>query len=539
MGVARKKAFLPGMRRAIALAFMLLLASCGGSSGGSGAPGEQVLHYDLRAVPEQTPQHVLVSWDDSHDEVEHYELYLAREPLDDLAHYASYQGGELIQDAQSPYTTQLSPGTWYFRVAAYSEDGRLPASHQVSLFVPVGGLNDTGITLCADLERYDHDCEHESVAGFPGQDARTGRDADGGLIKIGAGDAGFDYTRICRSGELAGEGNCPPDPVRGSADNEWGCTRDNVTGLIWEVKTPDPDDLHSEGGVFTWFRSDPSHPEGGHGDVNEGGSCPELDQCNTEAFIEAVNDNGLCGANDWRLPTPNELVGILHLGKPTPFIDSQGFENAPFFFWSATPDTAETDLPALWEVGFMSGSVESARHDTPYYYRARLVRSPDEPAPTCPGVPSSDFEIHHDTVTHIPTGLMWPRCPEGTEINASADACEMRDGEEGRYTWQAALQHAEGHAFAGYDDWRVPNHKELLSIVEYCSADVRLNPDAFPSFAALTLSDDARFWTSSPRRSWFFSGTESSWTVNFDGSLFNSASRRTSEQFLRLVRDAE
>ena len=60
------------------------------------------------------------------------------------------------------------------------------------------------------------------------------RAGTGALPKTGAGAAGFDYTKIANDGS-----ELPADAPLGSAAGEWACTRDNATGLVWEVKTDD------------------------------------------------------------------------------------------------------------------------------------------------------------------------------------------------------------------------------------------------------------------------------------------------------------
>ncbi|MDT8439856.1 MAG: hypothetical protein RQ729_12695, partial [Wenzhouxiangellaceae bacterium] len=75
-------------------------------------------------------------------------------------------------------------------------------------------LNDTGQTRCfgngALAECTAANTGDQSLR--PRQDGRFGRDAQadaGALTKIGSGAAGFDFTRICNSGEAAGSGACP------------------------------------------------------------------------------------------------------------------------------------------------------------------------------------------------------------------------------------------------------------------------------------------------------------------------------------------
>jgi hypothetical protein len=106
-----------------------------------------------------------------------------------------------------------------------------------------------------------------------------------------------------------------------------------------------------------------------------------------------------------------------------------------------------------------------------------------------PSTPSSEFLIQSggDTVLHDPTGLEWKRCPEGQDY--SDGECV---GDIVRMEWQEALLHANQQT----GDWRVPNIKELWSIVEFCSTEPAINTAIFPYPSdnnSLVLSS---FWTS-------------------------------------------
>ncbi|MBA3981386.1 MAG: hypothetical protein C0462_12375 [Alcanivorax sp.] len=513
------------------LPVLLLLAGCGGSSGGSSGGGS-VDPYGLTVARGQVPQEVVVSWHDR-DGVEHYELLLAREPLEDPEHYASYDSGELIMDAESPVTLQLEPGTWYFRVAAFADEAEFPISVEVSLFNPVGGLNDTGITPRADEDDADFDCSDELVSEFPRQDGHVGRDADSTLIKLGAGDAGFDYTRICNSGEAAGKGDCPLDPQPGAGDNDWACTRDNVTGLVWEVKVDDPEHLRYSGHAYTWYSNDLPEHDGEVGHVGRDSDCVGLAHCNTQAYTRSVNETGLCGRHDWRLPEINELAGILHMGVTQPAVDEHAFDATGGLFWAGTPSLPLGSTHDAWAAEFDGSSVATETATEFARLAVRLVRADSALTARCPATPTDDFEVGHETATHLPTGLMWKRCPEGSAVNAAGDACDVQgEVEDSRYSWQQALQHAEQQVFAGHGDWRVPNRKELQSIMEYCSRP-RLNQEVFPDFSGLGSSV---FWSSSPQTpQWNVSS--SSWPVQFQSGRSYPAGRH-SEHLIRLVRDA-
>lgn len=219
-------------------------------------------------------------------------------------------------------------------------------------------LNDTGIDWCGDAaNNYDtgdaaykeQQCVAVVNAGFPGQDGHHGRDARaraGTLAKVGGGNAGFDYTKISNSGAVL-----PASATFGSGPNAWACTRDNVTGLIWEVKVNDPSHLRHQDDTYTWY--DPTSPDGNPG-VQNGGNCLVGSSCDTSGFVEAVNQQGLCGATDWRMPTRRELQGIVDYGRHSPAIDLGYFPNTPSsVFWSGSPNANNSNN--AWGVSFGFG----------------------------------------------------------------------------------------------------------------------------------------------------------------------------------------
>src|SRR6185503_10559694 len=75
------------------------------------------------------------------------------------------------------------------------------------------------------------------------------------------------------------------------------------------------------------------------------------------------------------------------------------------------------------------------------------------------------------TVSDLATGLMWQQVDDGTD----------RD-------WKTALEYAEGLTLAGYTDWRLPDAKELQSIVDYTRCpDVTASAAIDPLFTLSTL----------------------------------------------------
>lgn len=236
-------------------------------------------------------------------------------------------------------------------------------------------LNDTGITWSGQATSGNESGSNCGGAGHPaGQDCHYGRDAAaaaGEFTKVGAGPAGFDFTKVCNSGELAGEGSCPNDPPLGADANEWACTKDNVTGLIWEVKVNNTNHLRHMNHSYTWY--DSSSPDGNNG-VATGGSCGWIGWCDTERYVITVNESygaSLCGAHDWRMPTVNELLSIVDYSKFGPAIDATYFPNSPSgHTWSSSPHASSNDY--AWVV-YADGSAGNGVRSNGNY--VRLVRS--------------------------------------------------------------------------------------------------------------------------------------------------------------------
>ena len=157
-----------------------------------------------------------------------------------------------------------------------------------------------------------------------------------------------------------------------------------------------------------------------------------------------------------------------------------------------------------------------------------IAVAPTSMAQTCvPGVqatnPTSVYTIDtaNGTVTDTRTGLMWDRCARGL----SGSSCTT--GTAATFTWQAALDAtALIGSYKGYSDWRLPNIKELNSLIEVCRSNPAINEFAFPSTPTSEF-----FWSSSP----VLSAPAFAWDVDFDGGYTLGANRNTSER-IRLVR---
>ncbi len=120
------------------------------------------------------------------------------------------------------------------------------------------------------------------------------------------------------------------------------------------------------------------------------------------------------------------------------------------------------------------------------------------------------------TVTDTCTGLMWQK-DTGNDGN--------------RLAWCDALAYCENLELADHDDWRLPNVRELQSIVDYG----RFGPAIDPVFGALS----SWYWSSTSHGG---GGRDGGWSVNFsDGDHYSGVDvgrARAAPLFVRAVRTA-
>jgi len=232
---------------------------------------------------------------------------------------------------------------------------------------PAQGLNDSGQTLCYDGSTLVA-CTATNTgdaATYPRQDGRYGRDAAatvGALPKTGGGAVGFDFTAFDATGQ-------PTTPSSGPTPHP--CVRDNVTELIWEVKTDD-DGLRDRDWTYTWYSTVTTTNGGNAGSNSVTNTCNStLASCNIEAYAAAVNSAALCGFNDWRLPSFRELQTLVHYGAQSPAIDTTYFPNTVASnFWSAS--TYVPNPARAWYVSSNFGGVDDLLKTSGL--RVRLVR---------------------------------------------------------------------------------------------------------------------------------------------------------------------
>jgi len=396
----------PNTLRRISLCalFVLLLAltACGGSSSGGsgdsngigdpddtedsddGADDSDDSADDSDDIPPVDDLEVDVSFDGTTIELEwderegvEYNVIVTSDGNCDIANYAECADAQKFSEVSSPFSLDDSVGIdrFYVFMEAIDEEGNTQIAELGAFRLTVQfPFNETGIDWCADrTTNYDDgDADQrrqncEAVAGdWPGQDGMrlNSRDVlarEGNLEKVGAGAAGFDFTK------LDAEGNELPFDA-----GEWVCVNDNHTGLIWEVKTNDGG-LRDQDHNYTWYDSDYEDLDGRSAGGTDGGDC-DGSRCDTEGYVEAVNAEGLCGASDWRMPTIDELHSLVHMGRTNPAIDADFFPNTIVArFWSSSLDAGK-DFRA-WYVRSERG--RDAGMDKNRAAAVRLVRVAD------------------------------------------------------------------------------------------------------------------------------------------------------------------
>ena len=237
------------------------------------------------------------------------------------------------------------------------------------------------------------------------------------------------YTKLGRGGiELSDE---EPHVDKGG---NWIMTRDNVTGLIWEIKTNANKDNE-----YNW-------------------------QDAQDVFVVGLNKDKFGGFSDWRVPAIKELSSLVNSENINPNIEMMWFPNAKSLYWSSSSSGSS----AYWIYFRYTGNVgESPKGNNAY---VRAVRGEGD-------WNQGLIDNNDGTVTDPTTGLMW-----------------QKGSSPARYVWEDALVYAENLSLAGYDDWRLPNRNELHSLVDYSQE----NPAIDPLLADDTKSSwgGPRYWSS-------------------------------------------
>jgi len=270
--------------------------------------------------------------------------------------------------------------------------------------------------------------------------------------------------------KLDENGNDLPDSAA-----TWVMVRDNVTQLVWEVKTNDGS-IHDKDNEYNWQNAQ-------------------------DVFVAALNATSFGGHSDWRVPTIKELASITDLECNNPAINTDYFPNTlSSYYWSST--TYAYGTSSAWLICFYSGGDGSTSKSGSYYMRA--VRGGQAGS-------LDHLVINGDgTVTDTSTGLMWQQATDGA------------------MNWEAAISHCEALSLAGYDHWRLPNRKELRSIIDYSRSSPAIDTAVFPG----TVS--SYYWSSTTYARY----TGGAWDIGFS-SGHDASSDKSGSGYVRAVRGGQ
>ena len=288
----------------------------------------------------------------------------------------------------------------------------------------------------------------------------------------------------------------------------WLMTRDNVTGLIWEIKqnkddTPNYANHNDADNTYTWYDPNPANNGGDHGTPGDG-----ITTFDTEQFIDALNAANYSGFHDWRIPTIKELGSIVNFGLYDLAIDGEWFPGTQSTcdavdwpsskYWSST--TYFYDISSAWGVYFYYGDEYFYKKGNVGYVRA--VRGGQSGLFDDSIISGRMADNGDGTVTDTAAGLMWQQ------------AIDPR-----KYTWQKALAYAEEAGTAGYYDWRLPNQNELKTLKDFTRYD--------PAAAGW-------YWSSTT----WAPDTSFAWGANLNSGADNG-NRKGSYDYVRAVRGGQ
>jgi len=222
------------------------------------------------------------------------------------------------------------------------------------------------------------------------------------------------------------------------------------------------------------------------------------------------------GFGDWRLPSRFELFSIVDLSTAGPAMDTDAFPAAQgIWFWTSSVRAGMTT--AAWRINFNDGAAATDSKDSLMAVRCVRGMYKGERAVLNRFMRTSS---NQPVVTDALTGLQWQGCSAGsTGGDCSSGTADQLD-------WSGALSRCEELSWAGHDDWRLPDIRELLTIIDEGRTYPAVDDDAFPG------TSSGLYWTGT---SFTGSGT-GAWHVDFDvGGILHTAAK-TGTGAVRCVR---
>ena len=268
-----------------------------------------------------------------------------------------------------------------------------------------------------------------------------------------------------------------------------------------------------------------SYTDNGDGTVSDNNTgmlwqqTPEFDRKQYSDALEYCSGLELGGRDDWRVPSIKELYSLADFrgelltpeqGDPTPYIDTTvfGFEYPEGLmfagqYWSSTLYIKGPVMNGMnqgaFGFNFADGHIKSYGTGLDFYSGATAASNglpnggDDGKAPgnyvRCVSVDEGVYGVNafsdngDGTVTDGATGRMWQQADDGA-----------------RREWAEALAYCEALNLGGFDDWYLPNSKELQGIVDYRRTGFPAIDETF--FSISKDSETLDFWTSTTFGDW-------------------------------------
>jgi hypothetical protein len=281
--------------------------------------------------------------------------------------------------------------------------------------------------------------------------------------------------------------------------------------------------------------SQPSYTDNGDGTITDNvtGLMWQQDPGAKKTYSQAVagaSDLTLAGYSDWRLPSIKELYSLIQFDgldpsgpastNLAPFIDTDYFN-----FEYGDESAGERVIDSQWATSTKYVSTTMGGNETMFGVNFADGRIKGYGTGAIRGSEKGFFTIYvrgnlaygennfvdngNGSVSDLATGLIWTQ----------------NDSESGM-NWEMALNYCESLDTAGSSDWRLPNVKELHSIVDYSRSPDTTNSAAIdPVFSTSTITNEAgqvdypAFWSSTTHEN-LRSGGNASY-VNFGRSMGN------------------
>ena len=190
-----------------------------------------------------------------------------------------------------------------------------------------------------------------------------------------------------------------------------------------------------------------------------------------QSYIDAANSSAICGYSDWRAPSANELLSLVDFGSGSMqeiwFADAA---TAPY--WSDERDAQG----AVYTVAADGIALSSSADD---YHSLRLVRSEHNAS-------GDVMQLEDGSIIDLSTGLTWQPCAHGQSYSEDSGCV----GEPTSLSWQQAADRVNYINRARQSNWRLPNAKELLSLLAPASNSIDAN--------ILAHAPRANYWSSTP-----------------------------------------